>query len=60
MDLEKNKKNAIAFYRAAYEGNPKIAIEKYVGQEYLQHNPHVADGTQGFIDYFERMKKDET
>lgn len=55
MDLEKNKKNAIAFYRTAYEGNPRIAIEKYVGKEYLQHNPHVADGTQGFINYFERM-----
>jgi len=55
MDLEKNKKNAIAFYRTAYEGNPRTAIEKYVGKEYLQHNPHVADGTQGFINYFERM-----
>ena len=56
MNLEENKKNAIAFYKIAYEGNPKKAIEDYVGDEYIQHNPDVADGTQGFIDYFERMQ----
>ena len=56
MDLEKNKKNAIAFYKMSYEGNPKIAIEQYVGEEYIQHNPDVADGTNGFIEYFERMQ----
>jgi len=56
MNLEENKKNAIAFYKTAYEGNPRKAIEKYVGTIYIQHNPDVADGTQGFIDYFERMQ----
>lgn len=34
MDLNENKKNAIAFYKMAYEGNPKKAVEKYVGDEY--------------------------
>lgn len=58
MDIEENKENAIAFYRTAYEGNPKLALEKYVGNEYIQHNPDVADGLQGFIDYFERMQKE--
>ena len=56
MNLEKNKENAIAFYQTAYLGQPKLAIEKYVGNEYIQHNPAVANGTQGFIDYFERMQ----
>ena len=58
MNLEDNKKNAVAFYKTAFEGNPKEAISKYVGQDYIQHNPHVSDGTHGFIDYFERMQKD--
>ncbi len=58
MSLEKNKENAIAFYKMAYEGNPKEAIAKYVGEEYIQHNPDVADGIQGFIDYFERMQRE--
>ena len=55
MDLENNKKNAIAFYKMAFEGDPRAAIEQYVGHEYIQHNPDVADGIQGFIHYFERM-----
>lgn len=53
--LEQNKKSAIQFYKTAFEGNPKQAVEKYVGAEYRQHNPLVKDGTAGFIAYFERM-----
>ena len=56
MNLEQNKQNAIAFYKTAYMGDPKAAVEQYVGKEYIQHNPDVADGTQGFINYFERMQ----
>ena len=56
MDLEKNKENAIAFYKTAYEGNPKQAVALYVGDVYIQHNPDVADGLNGFIAYFDRMQ----
>ncbi len=56
MNIEENKKSAIAFYQMAYDGNPKQAVEQYVGDEYIQHNPDVANGTQGFTDYFERMQ----
>ncbi|MEP2669266.1 MAG: nuclear transport factor 2 family protein [Cyclobacteriaceae bacterium] len=58
MNLKDNKKNAIAFYKMAYEGNPSEAIKKYVGDDYIQHNPAVANGTQGFIDYFEKMQNE--
>jgi predicted SnoaL-like aldol condensation-catalyzing enzyme len=57
-DLEKNKKNAIAFYRTAYLGEPTKAIEQYVGAEYIQHNPSVGDGKQSFIEYFNEMARD--
>ena len=53
-----NKRNAIAFYRTAYLGEPAKAVEKYVGAEYIQHNPAVGDGKQAFIDYFEEMARD--
>ncbi|MGB5272039.1 MAG: nuclear transport factor 2 family protein [Eudoraea sp.] len=53
--LKQNKQNAIAFYKMAYNGNPKKAVELYVGAEYIQHNPLVGDGPQPFIDYFNRM-----
>lgn len=58
MNLAQNKENAIAFYRTAYEGNPRKAVELYIGKEYIQHNPDVADGTEGFINYFERMQRE--
>lgn len=57
-DLESNKRNAIDFYRTAYLGEPSKAVDLFVGAEYIQHNPLVADGKQAFIDYFDEMAKD--
>lgn len=55
-DLERNKANVKAFYELAFTGGqPRKAVETYVGGSYIQHNPHVANGTEGFIAYFERM-----
>ena len=58
QNLRKNKENAISFYKMAYEGDPSKAVELYVGPEYIQHNPVVADGKSAFIDYFERMHRE--
>ena len=58
VDPEANKENAIAFYRTAYLGEPAKAVELYVGDEYIQHNPMVGDGPQPFIDYFEQMARE--
>ncbi|MCG8070101.1 MAG: nuclear transport factor 2 family protein [Candidatus Thiodiazotropha taylori] len=55
--LQNNKDNAISFYRMAYLGNPTEAVERYVGDQYIQHNPLVGDGKQAFIDYFTEMAK---
>ena len=55
-ELEKNKSNAQAFYDLMFnQCKPREAIEKYVGDEYIQHNPHVGDGKEAFITYFELM-----
>ena len=58
MNPKSNKENAIAFYRMAYEGNPKKAVELFIGSNYIQHNPDVKDGVHGFIDYFEKMHRE--
>lgn len=51
-----NRENAVAFYKLMFNDcRPREAVERYVGDEYIQHNPGVADGKQAFIDYFERM-----
>ena len=58
QDLKLNKENAISFYRISYEGNPRKAVELFVGSEYIQHNPLVGDGKEPFIEYFERMARE--
>lgn len=58
QNLQNNKKNAIEFYKMAYEGNPSEAVKKYVGDDYIQHNPLVGNGKKPFIDYFEKMAKE--
>jgi predicted SnoaL-like aldol condensation-catalyzing enzyme len=54
--LERNKQNAIAFYDLMFnQCRPREAMERYAGEEYIQHNPGVGDGKQAFIEYFEAM-----
>src|SRR4029079_1119348 len=54
--LEQNKRNAMDFYDLMFnQCKPAEAVERYVGDVYISHNPAVADGKQAFIDYFTRM-----
>ncbi len=58
-DLARNKANVIAFYELMFNDcRPREAIERYAGDDYIQHNPHVASGKAGFIAYFERMARE--
>ena len=56
---ERNKANVMAFYDLMFnQCQPAEAIKRYAGDEYIQHNPHVGDGKEAFIAYFERMAKE--
>jgi predicted SnoaL-like aldol condensation-catalyzing enzyme len=51
-DLERNKQTVVEFYELAFNGKqPEQAVEKYVGKEYIQHNPQAPDGPEAFIGF---------
>ncbi len=53
---DENKASAKAFYDLMFnECRPREAIERYAGDDYVQHNSHVGDGKEAFVAYFERM-----
>lgn len=57
--LHRNKENVIAFYELMFNDcKPREALEQYAGAEYRQHNTHVGDGKEAFIEYFERMARE--
>jgi predicted SnoaL-like aldol condensation-catalyzing enzyme len=47
---ERNKRNAVAYYETAFNDHePELAVARYGGAEYIQHNPLAANGFEAFI-----------
>jgi predicted SnoaL-like aldol condensation-catalyzing enzyme len=54
--MERNKKNVIAFYDAAINQKDFEKAKAYFGAMYKQHNPAAADGPEGLKGFIEFLK----
>lgn len=49
----------VAFYELAFNRHrPTEAARLYIGDRYIQHNPHVPNGAEAFYGYFEGFFRD--
>ncbi len=55
-EMERNKKNVIAFYDAAINKKDFEVAKKYFGAQYKQHNPSAADGPEGLKGFIAFLK----
>ena len=55
--LAKNKKIVYDFWRSVLEGGHLELASQYLTETYIQHNPNVPTGRQGFIDFFGKFAK---
>jgi len=55
--LAANKRLVYDFWREVFEGGHLESAEKYMAESYIQHNPNVATGRAGFVDFFSKFAK---
>ena len=53
--LAANKKIAYDFYRIVLRGRRLDQAEKFMREDYMQHNPNADTGLRGFKEYFTRL-----
>ena len=48
-----NRQVVVDFYQQVFQKHQvEAAVKQHIGKEYIQHNPHVGDGTAPFVAYF--------
>jgi predicted SnoaL-like aldol condensation-catalyzing enzyme len=52
-----NKRLVFDFWRQVFEGHHLEAVDKYLTEGYIQHNPNVPSGRAGFVTFFSRFAK---
>ncbi len=56
---EQNKNIVVDFYQGVFQKHEvKAYSDRYIGNQYIQHNPHVPDGKTPFVNYFTQYFKE--
>jgi predicted SnoaL-like aldol condensation-catalyzing enzyme len=56
--LEANKGTVLAFYEVGLNQKNFTAASKLPGAHYVQHNPRIADGIEGFQQFLDHLKRE--
>lgn len=56
--LAQNKKLLYDFWREVFEAGHLELLDKYMAENYIQHNPNVATGRKAFVDFFSKFMKE--
>jgi len=56
--LDRNKETVRAFYQAAINDKDFTAARALIGPGYVQHNPRIADGIDGFAGFVAEIATD--
>jgi predicted SnoaL-like aldol condensation-catalyzing enzyme len=54
---EANKRTVLAFYESAVNHADPEAAAGYLGARYIQHNPSIADGVDGFMMFARELRQ---
>jgi len=57
QQLAQNKKLVYNFWRSVIEGGHLELVPQYMREDFIQHNPNVPTGRQGFLDFFSKFAK---
>lgn len=55
--LEANKKLVYDFWRVVFEGGHLDKADQYLTEDYIQHNPNVPTGRDGFVELFSQYSQ---
>lgn len=59
QQAQKNKAIVTDFYEGVFQKHQvKIYADRYIGDQYIQHNPRVPDGKAPFVNYFTQYFQD--
>jgi predicted SnoaL-like aldol condensation-catalyzing enzyme len=51
MNAESNRRVVMEFYEEVLCGHNLDAVDRFMHEDYIQHNPHAAQGIAGFIEF---------
>jgi predicted SnoaL-like aldol condensation-catalyzing enzyme len=55
-NIDTNKATVRAYYETAFAGQPEQAVQLYMGDRYIQHNPQADNGPAAFIRFVHDLR----